>query len=136
MSFCTPELNVFFLKCTFLFLDSRKSIDTSLYTSWFLGWLRKLKCCRVDFKYSKAKKSSEQRKNDADKNMMLLIPAERTRMHTLLNNGTCSFCRTESLLDTSLRNFSANERVVFKLFQEQLPFPWTVWRSSEKEELR
>lgn len=42
MSFCTPKLDVFFLKCTFLLLDSRKSIDTSLYTSrfFFLGLIK------------------------------------------------------------------------------------------------
>lgn len=64
------------------------------------------------------------------------IPVKKTGIHTLLNNGTLFPVQNEKFTwSKSVRNISVNERVLFKLFQEQLPFPWTVWRSSKKQEL-
>lgn len=40
MSFCTPELNILFLKCTFLLLDSRKSTVTLLSVHILIFCLR------------------------------------------------------------------------------------------------
>lgn len=59
------------------------------------------------------------------------IPVEKTRIHTVLNNGTLFPVQNGKFTwSKSVRNFSVNKRVLFKLFQEQPPFLWTVWRSS------
>lgn len=73
------------------------------------------KCCRVDFKYSKAKKSSQQCKDNA-------ADTCRKDKHAYLAEQWHLFlCRTESLLGTSLPE-TVVQIILFKLFQEQLPF--------------
>lgn len=63
------------------------------------------------------------------------IPVKKTRIHTLLNNGTL-FPVQNGKFTWSFSKMSLQIKVPFKLFQEQMPFPWTVWRSSKKQELR